>query len=210
MVMVKRSAFRALLATCILTLAVASAAQAIVLHEDFQGIVAGWRPNGNPFLHDSTGDPFPALLNRDSCDQFRVDPGEIVLWFVQVGTDRHPISPNPGGTDANIIDVDLNDGEILFEDIEAMDVDAWRVDWFVAVDPPGDELELVSATSNVDGGALAVAGICIGLVAGATHPDTATASGAGSGSPDEAAWLLMVALGVFVASLVILTPKRTT
>ena len=156
------------------------------------------------------GDPLP--INPDACDDFDVAEGEILFWFVQSGDQGDPTSPNPGGAGANLLDVDLNDGEIFLEDVEANDVGAETVDWLVSVNPPGDELELVSATSDVDGGELVVAAICIGAVAGAgaTDPDTATASGGGTASPYEAAWLLVIALGVFLASLVVLSPTRTS
>jgi hypothetical protein len=208
--MVKRSAALAIVGACVLALGVSSVVQAVVLHEDFEALIAGWDSNGDPFAQDSSGDPLE--VNPDECDAFDVGEGEILFWFVQSGTEQSPVSPNPGGIDENLLDVDLNDGEIFLEDLEANEVEVDGVDWVVTVDPPGDELELVSATSNIDGGELIVAAICMGLFAGAgaTDPDTATATRSDPGSPYEAAWLLVVALGVLLASLVVLAPARTS
>ena len=208
--MIKRSTSWAIVGACILALGMAHVAQAVVLHEDFEAMIAGWDSNGEPFAEDSAGDPLE--VNPDECDDFDVNEGEILFWFVQSGDEQDPTVPNPGGTDANLLDVDLNDGEIFLEDLEANEVGADTVDWLVSVDPPGDELELVSATSDVDGGELVVAAICIGAAAGAeaTGPDTATTRGSGTGSPYEAAWLLVVAIGVFLASVVLLTPTGTS
>ena len=110
------------------------------------------------------------------------------------------------------LDADLNDGEIFLTDVEAETVDTASVDWLVAVDPPGDELELVSATSDVDGGELVVAHLCIGDLAGAgaTDPDTATiGTTPGTGSPADGAWLLVIVLGM-LAGLVVLAPARSS
>jgi hypothetical protein len=66
---------------------------------------------------------------------FGVEDDEIVFHFVQSGDDQDPTTPNPGGTSANGLDADLNDGEIFIEDVEAETVDAASVDWLVAVEP---------------------------------------------------------------------------
>ena len=73
------------------------------------------------------------------------------------------------------------------------------------------QLELVSATSNVDGGELVLAHLCIGDQAGAeaSGPDTATIdSSPGAGSPADRAWLLVAALGVLFAVIVVAMPAR--
>ena len=208
--MVKRSTILALVSACVLTLGVATVAQAVVLNAEFEALIAGWDSDGEPFAQDSGGDPLE--VNTDECDDFDVGDDEILFWFVQSLDEQTVVTPNPGGAAENLLDVDLNDGEIFLEDVEANDVGAETVDWVVTVDPPGDELELVSASSNVDGGELVVAAICIGDAEGveATDPDTATSQGARTASPYEAAWLLVVALGVFLASLVVLSPTRTS
>ena len=208
--MVKRSRILALASACVLTLGVATVAQAVVLNAEFEALIAGWDSDGEPFAQDLGGDPLE--INPDECAAFDVGEDEILFWFVQSGVDQDVVTPNPGGAAENTLDVDLNDGEIFLEDVEANDVGAETVDWVVTVDPPGDELELVSASSNVDGGELVVAAICIGDAEGAeaTNPDTATSQGARVASPYEAAWLLVVALGVFLASVVVLSPTRTS
>jgi len=208
--MVKRSTILAVVSACVLTLGVATVAQAVVLNSEFEALIAGWDSNGEPFAEDSGGDPL--AVNPDACDDFDVGEDEILFWFDQSGDQQDPTIPNPGGADANLLDVDLNDGEIFLTDVEANDVGAATVDWLVTVDPPGDELELVSASSDVDGGELVVEAICIGVAEGAeaTDPDTAMASGSETARPYEAAWLFVIALGIFLASLVVLSPARVS
>jgi hypothetical protein len=193
----KRSTIGAIFAALLLMMGVAGTALAEVLIDDHQAIFAGWDGDGEPFARDKFDDPFP--INQPRCDDIDVAPNEIVFVFVQSGQGT---TPNPGGTDANLLDVDLNDGEIFLTDVEASTVGAASVEWVVPVDPPGDELELVSSNSDVDGGELVVQAICF-----FQDPDTATA-GAATVPPDDAIWALVLALGVLLASVVLGSPRR--
>jgi hypothetical protein len=207
--MKQRSTLWAILGAGVLTLGVATTAFAITLTQDQEAIVAGWDDDGDPFAVDALGDPFP--FNQPECAGFGVQDGEIVFHFVQSGDVQDPTTPNGGGTTANTLDVDLNDGEIFLADLEAETVETASVDWLVAIDPPGDELELVSATSNVDGGELVLAHLCIGDQAGAeaSGPDTATIDRPSvAGNPADGAWLLVAALGVVFALMAVLMPAR--
>ena len=93
---------------------------------------------------------------------------------------------------------------------------------------PDGEVTVVTANSNLDGGELRISHICIGEETEETSPpDTATGArpsaaasratrapptdtfgGNGTSSPADSAWLLVVALGVLLASIVVLTPAR--
>lgn len=183
-------------------LSLASVAMAIVLTSDHEAIITGWDDEGDPFAQDKFGDPFP--INPPRCDGIDVDEDEIVFVFLQSGTQESDVAPNPGGASGNTIDVDLNDGEIFLTDLEADDVQEDSVTWIVGVDPPGDELELVSVSSNVDGGELVVEAICF-----AAAPDTSTLA-APSAERGTSGWLLLVALGVLVLSVLVVGPVRTS
>ena len=202
----KRSMLRAIVIAGVLSLAATGLAQAVVLNSEFEALVAGWDASGEPFAEDSAGDPI--AVNTDDCDAIDVGTGEIAFLFSQSGDQQDPTLPNGGGASGNTLDVDLNDGEIFLADQEASDVQAASVAWLITVEPPGDELELVSATSNVDAGELVVAAICIAVGPIATGPDTTTAGPATPASPSDGAWLLVLGLGVLLAGLAVFTPAR--
>ena len=197
----KRSTCGAILGATILTLSVTSAALAEVLVEEQEATIAGWDAEGEPFARDKFGDPFG--INSEECTGIAVDANEILFIFDQTGEDQDPAVPNPGGTSANLLDVDLNDGEIFLEDVEAEVVDPDSVDWLVTVDPPGDELELVSANSNVDGGQLVLVAICM-----LDDPDTATLTARPTLGSNDGVWGLVLSLGLLLASVVLLSPRK--
>jgi hypothetical protein len=198
----KRTSIGAILGALLLTLGATSAALAEVLVEEQEATIAGWDADGDPFAEDKFGDPFG--INGEECAGMDVGPDEILFIFDQTGEGQDPTTPNPGGTSANLLDVDLNDGEIFLTDVEAAIVDADSVDWHVTVDPPGDELELVSASSNVDGGMLVLLAICFA----ADPPDTSTLAEPSTGTPSDGPWLLLLALGLLLASREVLAPSR--
>jgi hypothetical protein len=95
----------------------------------------------------------------------------------------------------------------------------------------GDSITLVSATSEGDGGELKISHICVGDEPGdetappetvapsftdegagdtdePTDPSSDTFGSNGTSGPADGAWLLVVALGVLLASIVVLTPAR--
>lgn len=204
--MKKRSTIGAIVIAGVLSLAATNVALAVVLNSEFEAMIAGWDASGDPFAEDSGGDPI--AVNTDECDGIDIAEGEIAFLFVQSGDAQDPTVPNGGGTAGNTLDVDLNDGEIFLADEEASDVLAESVEWLITVEPRGLELELVSATSNVDGGDLVVAAICIAVAAKATGPDTASDAPTNT-APSDRTWLLLIGLGGFLASVVFLTPART-
>lgn len=191
-----RTTVGAIAAASVLALSVSSVALAEVLVDEHQAIIAGWDSEGVPFAKNKLGETFG--INTEECEGKAVAANEILFIFDQTGDDADPAVPNPGGTSANLLDVDLNDGEIFLEDLDASVVDADSVDWEVTVEPPGEELELVSANSNVDGGELVVAAICF---APRDFPDTATLGQPAAGTGSAQAWLLLLALGLLGVSL---------
>lgn len=197
----KRSTFGAIFGASIMALSLTSVALAEVLVEEQEATIAGWDAEGEPFARNKLGEPFG--INTEECAGIAVDADEILFIFDQTGEDQDVTVPNPGGTSANLLDVDLNDGEIFLEDVEAEIVDADSVDWHITVDPPGDELELVSANSNVDGGQLVLVAICM-----LDDPDTATLAPRPTTASSDGVWGLVLALGLLLASLVLLSPSK--
>ena len=202
--MKKRSTIGAIVIAGVLSFAATNVALAVVLNAEFEGLIAGWNSSGDPFAEDAAGDPI--AVNTDECDGIDVEEGEIAFLFVQSGDAQDPTVPNAGGAAGNTLDVDLNDGEIFLADEEASDVQTESVAWLITVEPPGDELELVSATSNVDGGELVLAAICIAVAPEATGPDTASVSQPSRASQSDGPWLLVLGLGAFLAIVVVLAP----
>ncbi len=199
----KRSRIGAIVGAGMLALTTANVAMAVVLIQDHQALIAGWDADGDPFAHDAEGGDY--AINGPKCDGIAVEADEIVFLFEQTGLQGDDVVPNPGGGAANTLDVDLNDGEIFLEDLPASDVQAASVSWQVTVNPPGDELELVSANSNVDGGELVVAAIC--FASNMEPPDTSTL-GAPQATTAAPAWLLVVVLALLALSVVAVGPSR--
>ncbi len=236
-----RNRIWAIVGAGIMTLGIATVAFADTLQVSDQGIVAGW-DSGTPFAEDAEGDPL--TINPEECADLDVDEGEIVFRFTQSGGGQNGVTPNGGGAAGNLLDVNLNAGDIMIDDVQAGHVANNNVWWLVSVTPSGDEVVVTSATSNVTGGTLHVADICIGAAGQVetqapsdaptdavtqapssgvtqapsfeqsqegevepTEPDTSTLGG-DVGGPGDAAWLLVVALGVLLATIVVLTPAR--
>jgi hypothetical protein len=100
--------------------------------------------------------------------------------------------------------------------------------WYVIVDGDGSSV-INDATTDVNGDVLTVSHLCFGAEATATPEATPTTEATpsagvggdtnnptqpptdsllGSSGPTDTAWLLVVALGVLLASVVVLTPAR--
>jgi hypothetical protein len=90
--------------------------------------------------------------------------------------------------------------------------------WYVVVDGDGSSV-IDSATTDVNGGQLTLSHVCFGaapsfeqsfenLTDAPSEPGTDTLSGTGSNGPGDGSWLLVAAIGVLLASVVVMTPAR--
>ena len=217
----KRSKVSAILASAVLTVGVVGVAMALELKAQHQGLTVSWDSDGNPVLPEG-------FTDSDECDTPGV--GEVIFHFVQSGNDV-----NPGAAGTNLLDVDFSD-EADVNDVPSESASNNNVDWFVEVDASDGSVTLVTANSDLSGGELRVSHICVGdapddtpsptptfsggggdltptpTFSGGgedlTEPPTDTIGGRGTSSPADSAWLLVVALGVLLASIVVLTPAR--
>ena len=178
-----RSKFGALVGAGILTFAVAGVAFAETLH------------NGGAAL--STYD--------QDCSDFDPAPGEG-----EVGI--HFILTSP---DAQSGDISGHVDGVAFGPVSETNHggDQGSVHWYVIVD--GDGTSVVNdAETTIDGGQLNISHVCVGAPGGGGGGDTdqpptdALPAPSGTSGPSDGAWLLVVALGVLLASVVVLTPAR--
>lgn len=199
----KRSKIAALLGAGLLTLSVASIATADTLRSpDFAGKTLGSLTLGT---------------DTDCANQFPdLGAGEVGVFFVLGGADQsdgtlHAVFSNPADT-VDLANSNASQGNNLR--------------WAVTVTGDADtviESASTDATSNAAGDDnLVISHVCFG--AEETTPPSETPSGGGGGETDQpptdsigstgqsgpadSAWLLVVALGVLLASIVVLTPAR--
>jgi hypothetical protein len=204
----KRNRMLAVLGAAALTLSVAGVALAQELKEAHQGIAVSWDEEGNPV---NDGD----IEMLDECDGVTPGEGQVIFHFVQSGQDTSPdeVAAN------NLLDVDFTGADDV-TDVGADSVNGDKnVDWYVLVDATSDTVIVDDAESNIEGGELRISHICAGdepdfgqsfggETDEATEPSTDTFGTNGTSGPADGAWLLVVALGVLLASIVVLTPAR--
>jgi hypothetical protein len=181
--MKNRSKFAALLGAGLLTFAVAGVAFAdTTLH------------NGGAAL--STYD--------QDCSDFT---GDLAVGEGQVGI--HFILTSPASDSGNL------SGHVdntAFGPIANADKPSNTLHWYLVVDGDGSSV-VNDAVADVDGGQLNVSHVCIGAPGGGgggatDQPPTDALGTAGQSGPNDTAWLLVVGLGVLLASIVVLTPAR--
>jgi hypothetical protein len=151
----------------------------------------------------------------DACTGVTVPDGGAVLHFVLTQTN------NTDGT----LDFVLSNPATTGHADNASDNHGNTLDWWVSVDAATGDTVLESATTNADGDNLVLSHVCFGAAAptptptptlpgggglGDTNqpPTDALAAPTGSSGPTDTAWLLVVGLGVLLASIVVLTPAR--
>jgi hypothetical protein len=204
----KRSKILALLASLALTVGVVGIAFANDLSVD--------KPNQ---VNTSFDDLISEEGVDEDCTDFDPAPGEG-----EVGI--HFILTQPEGDSGNItVTVDgTTYGPIAGEFHGNSENGAMH--FYVIVDGDGDS-EVSEATTDVDGNNLTISHLCFGeaeptptpdeptptpTFSGGgedlTEPPTDTFGGNGTSNPADSAWLLVVALGVLLASIVVLTPAR--
>jgi len=207
----KRSKLLALLGAGLLTFGVASVALANDLGTDKPHMVA-------PTTIDELVSDQGVLA---SCEGFTGDnavgDGQIGIHFVQ----------NPEATSGNISGhVDGTAFGPIANTVKGQG--NGQLQWFVVVDGSGDSV-INDATTDVTGGVLTVSSVCVGAPESSSPsestsetpsnsggglgdtnqpPTDAIPAGTGTSGPNDTAWLLVVGLGVLLASIVVLTPAR--
>ena len=193
----KRTKLAALLGAGLLTFGVTGLALADTLNGSFVGVKASDMTQGT---EEDCANQFPDLGD-----------GQVGFYFVLGGAQQ-----NDGSLDA---DFDPNGPDAYHQDSADRNVGN-ELAWAVTVDGDGDTTiasASTDATSNANGDDhLVVSHVCIGAPGGGgggesdvpTQPSTDAIAGTGSSSPTDTAWLLVVALGVLLASVVVLTPAR--
>ena len=220
----------AILGAGVLTLGVVSVAMALELKEAHQGIVIGWDENGDPFV-----DGFDKV-NAEECAGEDLDEGEILIHFVQTQAVPNAAGNNlldvdfDGAPDqtgvvedgiqgSNVdwfVGVTSDGGDVTIVTANSnIDGDQLVISHICVGDEPEQETEAPTETpvQSVFEETDAPTETPFQSVEGDTdepsEPDTATIGGSKDlGSPADGAWLLVVALGVLLASIVVLTPAR--
>jgi hypothetical protein len=148
----------------------------------------------------------------DACDGVDVPDGGAVLHFVLTGT---------SDTDGSL-DFVLSNPTTNGHADSATDNNGQTLDWWVPVDSATGDTVLESATTSADGDNLVLSHVCFGAPAPTptpggggggesdvpTQPATDSIGSTGNSGPTDTAWLLVVGLGVLLASIVVLTPAR--
>ena len=224
----------AILGAGVLTLGVVSVAMALELKEAHRGVVIGWDENGDPFVDgfdkvnaeecaeedlgvgeilihfvqtqavagapgtnlldvDFTGAPDANDVVEDGIQGTNVD------WFVGATSD---------GSDITIVTANSNidGGQLVISHICVGDAPEEETA------PPTEaptETPFQSVFEETDAPTETPFQSVEGDTDEPSEPDTATIGGSKDlGSPADGAWLLVVALGVLLASVVVLTPAR--
>jgi hypothetical protein len=196
-----RSKFLALLGATVLSVGVVGVALATDLKEPHQGTTITWDSNGDPSTNFGDG------LNGDECEGMELGQGEVFIHFVQSPTDA----------DSGDLTVDFEDEADWGPNAQDGNQGA-QLDWDVLVTDDGDgDVTILNATSTADGGELKISHICAGpgfdietegITDAPSEPSTDSIGTSGTSSPADGAWMLVIALGVLLASIVVLTPAR--
>ena len=208
----KRTKILALLGAAVLTVGTVGIAFANTLSEDHPNQV-------DTSLDDLIANEGVDEDCSDFVDGFAVGEGQIGLHFIL--TDPEAETGNITGS---------VDGT-AFGPVAGMfhGQGGGAMHFYVVVDGDGDSV-INDAETDVDGGQLTLSHICFGDEVEETEPpetevpsfesteegntdapsepNTATIGGNGTSGPADGAWLLVVALGVLLASVVVMTPAR--
>ena len=213
----KRSKLLAVMGALVLTVGTVGVALAEDLKDDHAGLWFGWDEEGNPQVLDGDEDVTDEWVPAEECDGVELEEGQLLFHFVLSPTDA----------DSGNLTIDFDPGPD-YGPAAADGNQGSQLDWDVLVDGPQT---VVSATSdaegNNEGDDLKISHICFGDAPGEeeteepsfesteegatdapSEPNTATIGGNGTSGPADGAWLLVVALGVLLASIVVMTPAR--
>lgn len=226
----KKSRLLGILGAFVLTFGVMGVASAETLKDAHVGITVGWDDNGDPYAVDANEDEFP--VNPEECADLDLAAGDIVLHFVQSGQLTVANGSDPWDPADQHLDVDLTGADDQ-TGVEADTVqgNGGNVDWFVWISATGDvtidgaESDVAPLGAHEGEKELRISHICVGDEPGTepspsfgqsfegdtdapTEPSTDSFGTNGTSGPADGAWLLVVALGVLLASIVVLTPAR--
>jgi hypothetical protein len=203
----KKSKLLALLGAAALTLSVAGTAFANTLSADKPHMVAPTT------LAQLVSDQGVTVDCTDFTGDFAVGTGEVGIHFILTSPEANSgnisgsVDGTPFGPVAGIFHGNSDNGALHF---------------YVIV--TGSSSSVINeATTDVDGNNLTVSHLCYGATStpspsptptfgletgGVTECPCDTIPGANTSGPADGAWLLVVALGVLLASIVVLTPAR--
>ena len=154
------------------------------------------------------GDPLSSY--EQLCDDFEdlgilPGEGEVGIHFIVTSADSQD------GTISGHIDP----GAVAFGPVGETNHGGGQgaVHFYVVVDGDGDSV-VTDATTTITGNNLVISHVCVGEPGGGGGGDTdqpptdTLPAPSGTSGPSDGAWLLVVALGVLLASVVVLTPAR--
>lgn len=218
----KRNKLMALVGAAALSVGVVGIALAVDLKDPHVGTTVTWDGNGNPQSTNGF-----SVNTDESCSGLDLGPGEVFFHFVQSPTDA---------AHGNLT-VDFGSDGSWGPTGEAQNGGS-HLAWDVTVTDDGDGIvTVVGASTDQDGGELKISHICAGTNTptpsptpsfessqegatdaptpsfqssqeGATECPCDTITGVKTSGPADGAWLLVVALGLLLASIVVLTPAR--
>jgi len=199
-----RSKLLALLGATVLSVGVVGVALAVDLKSPHQGTTITWDENGDPSVG---GSDFEGGVNGEECEGVELGEGEVYIHFVQ----------SPTEDDSADLTVDFGSDGSWGPNAQDGNQGS-QLDWDVYFTDDGDNsLEIVNATSTSEDGELKISHICAGpgfdidtegITDEPSEPSTDSLGTSGTSGPADGAWLLVVALGVLLASIVVLTPAR--
>jgi hypothetical protein len=232
----KRKKLLALMGAMVLTVGTVGIALAEPLKDAHVGITVGWDENGDPFAEDSEGNPLE--VNPAACDDLVLEAGDIVFHFVQSGQgtaagpddtnlldvdftgadDQDDVVDDTVQGDGSNVDwfvwVTSAGGDVTLDGAESnVTGGELRVSHICVGDEPEVEpTPTFEATEEGETDAPTDEPTFESTEEGDTdapsEPNTATIGGNGTSGPADGAWLLVVALGVLLASVVVMTPAR--
>ena len=233
----KRNRILGILGAGVLTLGVVGIALAVELKDAHEGITVGWDENGDPFAEDANGDPFPVNPAEcqgfgveegeivfhfvQSGEGFTPNDGGAAANLLDVDfedeADQSGIQAD--SVHSNNVDwfasVSPADGEVILVTANSnIDGGELRLSHICVGEAPGEEATPTPVPPTdtpappTDTPPPSFEQSQAADTDAPTEPNTATVGANGTSAPADSAWLLVVALGVLLSSIVVLTPAR--
>jgi hypothetical protein len=225
----------AILGASMLTLSVATVALAIELKTEHQGITVSWDENGDPaitggfsnsveceapgqgeviFHFVQSGQGIAPNAGGEAANTIDVDfndEADVTGWAADDVKDNNvdwfvPVDASDGSVTLVTADSNVEGGELRISHICVGDAPDEEESPPPSAPPSASPFQSVEA--ETDAPTETPFQSVEGDTDAPTEPNTATVGGNGTGAPGDGAWLLVVALGVLLASIVVLTPAR--